>query len=623
MNPTFNENIKALSKVDEPVAVAMQKLAALNKPLRYLRGNDDNLFDSVLQQNIYENEPLEFTQKSAYFRQNFPKHPVIFLFGFGNGKLIKFLLENPKHKRVIVFENELDPIFYTLYKYDLADELKNERFILFYVPNLNPAQFGTLFTYKDIDTSLKTYNLTAESAYYEQNFKAQIQSVNERLIEAIRFAFIRKGNDPMDSVFGIEHTMQNLPKMLSHAPFQSLLDTRKKASKNAVVVSTGPSLIKQLPLLKEIQQKVTILCADSAYQILHTHGIKPDYVLSLERFEPTSELFNYSFEKDYDREILFIMAAVTHENTIKYLEREGREYMIAFRPGLFPQFLKLPEFGYIGVNHSVGNMNFELAAYLKHENIALIGQDLAYSDTGKSHPSEYMYAENEEIDPANSAHLPEIVAYGGVGKVKTCAVWELFKQGFENDVVMARVRHGATTYNCTEGGARIEGTIEIPFKEFVAKFVDDSLKKPFKKVEPLSQKEQKELLKKTKNRLKTAIKKSDLYFESVKKELLNLQNLLPRGFEFEKLDFKALKKAKIKLATLYEQFKKSTIFTEVTDVGFFQNNCEMVKIEATPCHSEMDENKALVVWLTTMGNWFIEMSEYVYTQNERILRHLD
>lgn len=623
MNKIFNENIKALSKVDEPVAVAMQKLAALNKPLRYLRGNDDNLFDSVLQQNIYENEPLEFTQKSAYFRQNFPKHPVIFLFGFGNGKLIKFLLENPKHKRVIVFENELDPIFYTLYKYDLADELKNERLILFYVPNLNPAQLTTLFTYKDIDTSLKLYNLNTESNYYDVNFKEQIQNLNKKLMEAVLFAFVRKGNDPKDSLIGVEHTMQNLPKMLSHAPFQSLLDTRKKASKNAVVVSTGPSLIKQLPLLKEIQQKVTILCADSAYQILHTHGIKPDYVLSLERIIETSELFNFSFGEDYEKDIIFLVASVTHGKTIEYLEREKRNYMIVLRPGLFPQFLNLPEFGYVGVNHSVANMGVELVAYLKHENIALIGQDLSYSDTGQSHPSEYMYAAEEKVDFANEPNLLETEAYGGVGKVKTNGCWMLFKQGLENDIVVAKVKHNAITYNCTEGGARIEGTIEIPFKEFVAKFVDDTLKKPFKKVEPLSQKEQKELLKKTKNRLKTAIKKSDLYFESVKKELLNLQNLLPRGFEFERLDFKALKKAKIKLATLYEQFKKSTIFTEVTDVGFFQNNCEMVKIEATPCHSEMDENKALVVWLTTMGNWFIEMSEYVYTQNERILRHLD
>lgn len=227
-NLILDKNIKALSKVDEPLSVAMRELLTQNKPLRYTRKGENNFFDNLLKIPMYADADYEFKQRSEHFKA-YEKYPVIFIFGFGNGRLIEHLLKNHKHKRVIVFDNELDPIFYTLYKFDFARDIRYERLILFFVPNLNPAQFATLFTYKDIDISLKTYNLTAESNYYEKYFSEQIKAVHKQLVEAVRFAFIRKGNDPMDSVHGIEHTMQNLPKMLSHPPFQAFLLSFLKA----------------------------------------------------------------------------------------------------------------------------------------------------------------------------------------------------------------------------------------------------------------------------------------------------------------------------------------------------------------------------------------------------------
>lgn len=624
MSEFFAKNTEALHKVDEPLAVAMSKLESmgLNAPLHFVKTDDGNLFDATHKEYMYQSVEAEFNEKKAYFDENFPKHPVLFLFGFGNGKLIRHLLENSNHKRIIVFESELAPIFYTLHSFDCSEALKKERLIPFYVPNLNPAQLGTLFSYENIAESVKTYNFTSNCAFYERHYQADIEKVNAELIENVRFAFIRKGNDPKDSLDGIERILYNLPKMLARASLQKLLKIRGKASKNAIVVSTGPSLIKQLPLLKEYANKATIFCADSAYSILHNHGIKPDYVLSLERYSETSELFNYDFEKEYDENITFLVAAVTDFNTTKFLESNDRKYMIALRPGLFPKFLGLDEFGYIGVNHSVGNMNFELAAYLRHENIALIGQDLAYNESGKSHPQEYKFAVNEEVDFSKKPNLPETTAYGGVGKVKTSPVWLLFKQGFENDIVMAKVRYQSRAYNCTEGGAHIVGAVELPFKEFCEKFLKQEVKKPFAAVPCLDEKEQQNLLKKTQKRLEDAFKKSDSYLEEVKKELELLHTLLPKGYELEKLDFKALAKSKKKLLNLHAKFTKSVIFTEIADVLYFQNNCELVRLDCLPVRNEREKKEALVQWLGTMGNFFIEVGEYLYTQDERIKRYI-
>ena len=51
-------------------------------------------------------------------------------------------------------------------------------------------------------------------------------------------------------------------------------------------------------------------------------------------------------------------------------------------------------------------------------------------------------------------------------------------------------------YNCTEGGARIEGTTEIPFKEMADKIIAKGKKKSFKPISPISKEKQEQHLKK-------------------------------------------------------------------------------------------------------------------------------
>ncbi|MCR6592017.1 6-hydroxymethylpterin diphosphokinase MptE-like protein, partial [Campylobacter insulaenigrae] len=86
------------------------------------------------------------------------------------------------------------------------------------------------------------------------------------------------GNSPIDALQGIEQFVYNIPSMVSNPSYKELLNKRKNLSDTAIIVSTGPSLIKQLPLLKQYSNKATIFCADSAYPILAKYNIKPDYV---------------------------------------------------------------------------------------------------------------------------------------------------------------------------------------------------------------------------------------------------------------------------------------------------------------------------------------------------------
>ncbi|EAC1915978.1 DUF115 domain-containing protein, partial [Campylobacter jejuni] len=285
------------------------------------------------------------------------------------------------------------------------------------------------------------------------------------------------------------------------------------------IVSTGPSLTKQLPLLKKYASKATIFCADSSYPILAKHGIKPDYVCMLERTEITAEFFNHDFG-EFDRDIVFICAGVVHPKAIEYLK--GRNLVITQKVLAFPYYINLKDFSYAAVGLSVAHTLSYLATYLSHKNIIFIGQDLAYAENGNSHPDDYQNSANYESQMYEHI-LTE--AYGGNGKVETHSIWLLFKNWFENEMIPNTRKMGITTYNCTEGGARIEGTIEKPFLWACENLLDKDLNKPFEKLEPLSLNKQNEFLLKAYYKVYQSIKHCRDFSKILSNDFNNIQNI--------------------------------------------------------------------------------------------------
>ncbi|EPB2296881.1 6-hydroxymethylpterin diphosphokinase MptE-like protein, partial [Campylobacter jejuni] len=187
--------------------------------------------------------------------------------------------------------------------------------------------------------------------------------------------------------------------------------------------------------------------------------IKPDYVCMLERTELTAEFFNHDFG-EFDKDIVFVCAGVVHPKAIEYLKGRNRKYLIIPRYLYFPIYIKLKYFDFLYNTPSVAHMACYLSLHLSHKNIIFIGQDLAYAENGNSHPDDYQNSANYESQMYE--HILT-TAYGGNGKVETHSIWLLFKNWFENEMIPNTRKMGITTYNCTEGGARIEGTIEKPF----------------------------------------------------------------------------------------------------------------------------------------------------------------
>ncbi|MFY4724045.1 motility associated factor glycosyltransferase family protein [Campylobacter jejuni] len=599
----FLKNTQALFEVDQILAY---KLRALEKNDFKILQNENGMNFTKDDVSLYKNPNQEFLENLTLFKNKYKKYPVLFFYGFGNGMFYKALCENKNHKHIIVFEDELEILALALHLFDFTKELKDEKLILFHTPNITTAQLTTLFMYEHIQKSVKIFNLFIHSDFYLKFYTHQIQELNKKLIENIRFIVLAKGNDPYDSIIGIKHMLNNLPKLLNHGIFQNFLKARKQKVKNAIIVSTGPSLIKQLPLLKKYANKATIFCADSAYPILAKHDIKPDYVCMLERDDIVSKCFDNNF-KEFDKGILFILASVVHKEVIEFLERNNREYMLAHRPLHFAVSLNLKEFGYIGVGASVANMAYELAASLRHENIILIGQDLAYAEDGSSHPSEHIYGNKGEKIRGEVYTL----AYGGEKQVRTQLTWNLFRQAFEKDIFWAKEKLKINTYNCTQGGARIEGTIEKPFKEVCETLLKEDLEKPFDKPKILENNETKNKFLQTQKLLIKNVEQSEKFIKKCQNELKKLD------FELSKsqLNLQALIKIKQNLLIFFKDLKRLKLFNELTQAIYYHNECEIVHYEVL---NDLEQNEKIKDFLTSQKTWWLQSFEYLNTQNQII-----
>ncbi|EAK0151698.1 flagellin modification protein PseD, partial [Campylobacter coli] len=354
----FNKNIEALSNLF--LKESLKEIKSSKFELILGKDNlDINLKDTSDNTFLYENVIDELNSMLNTYNDKYLLYPVLYFYGFGNGILFKALLQNKNHQHIVVFEKDIEIIWIMFHILDFSSELQSARLMVLQTSSLDIEFFSNFCSSKPFFQFSRIYFLKLMSHYYER-FHEDVLELNKKLVQDFKDSILSHGNDPLDALQGIEQFVYNLPQMITHPSYKELLSKRKGIGDTAIIVSTGPSLTKQLPLLKKYASKATIFCADSSYPILAKHGIKPDYVLSLERIPLTSEFFNNDFG-EFDKDILFVLKSYVHPHTTKYLQKNNRNFMLVSTYASFINYLKLDDFGYFNMGFSVANMNFLLA----------------------------------------------------------------------------------------------------------------------------------------------------------------------------------------------------------------------------------------------------------------------
>ncbi|EMD5800603.1 6-hydroxymethylpterin diphosphokinase MptE-like protein [Campylobacter coli] len=516
----LEKNIQALlSGVNEPLGNKLLNFIQNKTCSRFNIDENLNIYDKTHNVFMYENleEELNFFYQSIL--EKTPRYPFICIYGIGNALLIKNLAKHYKH--LFVFESEIELFILALSTIDLSEELKVYKVVLFdCVAKDLEIQIAMIFDQQSILEYLSLYEMFISSHYYLKYYETSILSLNELCIKSASVAIRNADITCFLPLLTHGQFLQNIPSMLESIPFQRILSERKNKFENAIVVSAGPSLTKQLPLLKAYQDKAVIFCADGALSMLEKEGIVPDYVTNLDCRDLAMKFFQ---NKENLKQSIIALECATHPNVVRSLNAEN--CMIVLRNKALYQRFNLNDFGYIDTGTHVSHFSYTLALALGFKNIIMIGQDLAFDEEGNSHSKGFDFGEKfsgeENIDKL------KVTAYAGKGEVLTHITWNDYRIKLE--YLFACNDQKAKFYNATEGGARINFTEELSFKECCEKLLT-KFKPKFELPKSLTKNRSDKLLVKFKEKIQKDQDNAKRFLDDALALKQILENILSKDF---------------------------------------------------------------------------------------------
>lgn len=377
---------------------------------------------------------------------------ALFVYGAGFGYALTEVLHRVHSDTVVVvFEREIHIFIAMLHAFDLRPLFqKHDKCIFFIGDTVDIAQhFSALLLTEHV------YDLTMPSVVYapeSKHFKTQYTQLHQYVFDRLAQQTFARGNDHYDSLLGL-HNMVDNAGVIAESPFLPTLKNRFQG-KPVFIVANGPSLDRNIHLLKQIGGKGLILCCESAIAPLMKNGILPDAIIVAERV-PASYLYHFQ-NVQYPDTIALLALTVADPRTFRSFS--GPKIPIFRSMESNSQWLNriladgegLP--GGINVSH----LAFELAVYVGADPIVFVGQDLAFGADGTTHSRHAKYTDEGQDYIEGIKQGPVVYVEGNDGAlIPSTPAWVDYKKWLEQ---LIQALPALTVINATAGGAHIEGT---------------------------------------------------------------------------------------------------------------------------------------------------------------------
>lgn len=398
--------------------------------------------------------------------------------GIGLGKLLNYLLEKKEeHHIIIVVEPTLWMYKYAFEEYDFSKYIED----------------GTLLFATNQDEITMMLNLV-ESFHVIENWHVFIESytIMKEMVynEIIQFTYdmVNQIRCNTGTIMGAgseiaNNDIKNLPYIIKYRGVEELRNLYE--GKPAVIVSTGPSLEKNVHELKAVRDKVVIVAVAQALRVLKGYEIEPDFICTVDYGKVNIE----HFEGLMDSQTPLIALNRTYAEILK--RYQGQKFIVATpNPGFENTGIEvLNQKGTLEQGGSVSHMCLAAAKHLGCNPIAIIGQDLAYEDD-KSHISNAdaggkVSVNNDGFiewgidDPESSLFEEKKYSMGPAKMVP--GYWggfvltNLGLLSFITSFTRMIKESSQTIINCTEGGAKIPGTKQLLLSKFIEDYCNEDI----------------------------------------------------------------------------------------------------------------------------------------------------
>lgn len=395
------------------------------------------------------------------YRDIHEKGSVIFVYGLGDGAYIEELEKVCQDKAIIVvYEPVNEVVDITSKKFPVVDYFTTHPCILFTdalssdEENIFPINRFEEKVEQIIGYSNRNFLYQAVLPGYqdicEQNYRDYYTILQYRLMQV-------EMNVNNSESYG-KLAIRNSCKMLQYLPESCSGYSMKNIFHNevpAVIVSAGPSLEKNVHLLKNVKGKAFIVCVDSAVAYLLEQGIIPDAVVTIDPRKPVR-----LFEDSRIEGVPIIAASDANTDIIAKVHPDRFIIAQSDDPYIQHAFSRAGKpLDRVKTGGCVSIFAFNLCLYAGAGPVILIGQDFAFSE-------EKIYAGQNNFN-VNVQQYIEIEGMDG-NKVYTTPDYNHYRIWFENYL---KNHESCQLVNATEGGARIKGCPAMSFEKAISEYV--------------------------------------------------------------------------------------------------------------------------------------------------------
>jgi hypothetical protein len=259
----------------------------------------------------------------------------------------------------------------------------------------------------------------------------------------------------------VDNHIQNIPEIARSRPIKDLQEIIK--NQPVVIISPGPSLEKNIELLKDLKDSHTLIAPVQTAQALKKHEIVPDFFIVVDPTDYSNVLNDFPIEECQG---LVIMEAC-HPNFMKLPFREKFIISSTMLGHTTKKYLK--EEVETSSGSSVSTHAAIMSAELGVARIVLVGQDLAVGERHYYHRSGFDNVRGPTTTPPDydSAPVPmiEVDGWSG-GKVRTPTDYYVYLK--ELELLASRFSDQINLFNCTEGGAYINGFSHLSLSDYIS-----------------------------------------------------------------------------------------------------------------------------------------------------------
>lgn len=324
-----------------------------------------------------------------------PENAFLCMFGLANGSFARaYLRENGEGVAIYVYEPSKKVFSAVMHNIDITELLADKRFHIVVEP-YNADDFAE-FLLDYISEANEFTNRYMAIPVYQKVFPESYDHYRQVIRD--KYEYYRIQTNTLIKVgkeIGLAsvRNMRFLPDCRSGAEYKNYFPEDIPA----IIVAAGPSLKKNVDLLKKVKGKAVTIVVDSAINTVMAHGIVPDFAITV---DTNKELKNFTAEGLSD---VFLLADATANTKVLDMVKSKNLVFYSSDSATWQRMFR-EEGSSITEVFAGGSVALDAMALAKEwgfKRIIMIGQDLAM--TGNK-----QYADGENLNQNTSFNSPTL-----------------------------------------------------------------------------------------------------------------------------------------------------------------------------------------------------------------------